>query len=185
MTSLASDRLGRATSSPPQFGHLAAKVVAQASQNVHSNEQMRAPDCSARRSLSQHSQRGFQRDNLHELEQLFKFFDDPPAPLDDIEPLNIRQYLDWRKAAKVRANRKKALFSHIWNFARIAAMAAHPDLAEHIREFQFRDLRAKAGTDKEESGGLDAAKDQLGHASALMTAHYVRHRKGKLVKPTK
>lgn len=256
-----------------------------------------------------------QRDNLHELEQLFKFFDDPPAPLDDIEPLNVRQYLDWRKSAKVRANREKALFSHIWNFARnvglttkanpcagikgyketgrdtyvddgvflavwtaaeehlrdaldlayltgqrpadvlklsrddikdgalivrqnktgkllriaiegqladvvarisakyaksrrllamangdpvsegslkgafgrarSAAITAHPDLAERIREFQFRDLRAKAGTDKEESGGLDAAKDQLGHASALMTAHYVRHRKGKLVKPTK
>lgn len=58
LTSLASERLGRATSSPPQFGHLAEKVVAQASQNVHSNEQMRAPDCSAGRSLSQHSQLG-------------------------------------------------------------------------------------------------------------------------------
>lgn len=58
LTSLASERLGRATSSPPQFGHLAEKVVAQASQNVHSNEQMRAPDRSAGRSLSQHSQLG-------------------------------------------------------------------------------------------------------------------------------
>jgi hypothetical protein len=76
---------------------------------------------------------------------LHKFFDDPPAILDDIEPMHIRQYLDWRiqwtvekktkenvervKAGKdplpvpanaghVRANREKALFSHIWNYAR-------------------------------------------------------------------
>jgi hypothetical protein len=33
-----------------------------------------------------------------------------------IEPVNIRQYMDWRKA-KIRANREKALFSHIWNYS--------------------------------------------------------------------
>ncbi len=33
--------------------------------------------------------------------------------------------------------------------------------------------------------GMEAAKDQLGHATTAMTVHYVRHRKGKLVKPTK
>ena len=58
-------------------------------------------------------------------------------------------------------------------------------LAAAIRAFQFRDLRAKAGTDKEESSGMAAAKDQLGHADEKMTQSYVRHRKGKLVKPTK
>jgi integrase len=271
---------------------------------------------------------------------LHKFFDDPPAILDDIEPMHIRQYLDWRiqwtvekktkenvervKAGKdplpvpanaghVRANREKALFSHIWNYARekgltklanscagvkghketgrdfyvedqvylavhvaadawlqdlmdlaylvgqrptdslkigranvkegavwveqnktgtklrvaiegqlevlinriLARNAAekvtslrlipksysqfrnafdrtrtkaaeqHPELAAEVREFQFRDLRAKAGTDKEEQQGMEAAQSQLGHASATMTRQYVRHRKGKLVKPTK
>jgi len=255
------------------------------------------------------------KDNLRELAQLYKFFDDPPAPLDSIEPINIRQYLDWRKAAKVRANREKALFSHIWNFAREvgltnkpnpcagirgyketgrdayidddvykavwdaaeeplrdaldlayltgqrpadvlklsqadikdgalwieqnktgkrlriaiegelaavidrikarkvmgiklintrqgypmsaitlrsafdrardAAAKAKPEMESAIRAFQFRDLRAKAGTDKEEREGLAAAKDQLGHSTETMTAHYVRHRRGKLVKPTK
>lgn len=256
-----------------------------------------------------------QKDNLRELANLYKFFDDPPVPLDDIEPINVRQYLDWRSAAPVRANREKALLSHIFNFARekgltnrtnpcagikgyretgrdvyiddaiyqavwdvaelplrdaldlayltgqrpadvlkltradikegalwikqnkngkklrisiegefmkvierisrrkvlglhlvntmrghpmtkstlrgafdrarIAAIAAHPGLAENIKLFQFRDLRAKAGTDTEEHHGMAAAKDQLGHSTETMTAHYVRHRRGKLVKPTK
>lgn len=255
------------------------------------------------------------KDNLRELAQLYKFFDDPPAPLENIEPINIRQYLDWRKSAKVRANREKALFSHIWNFAREvgltnkanpcagikgfkesgrdayiddeiykmvwdaaeeplrdaldlayltgqrpadvlklsqadikdgalwveqnktgkrlriaiegelaavidrikarkvmglklvntrqgypmsattlrsafdrardAAVKATPEAEAEIRAFQFRDLRAKAGTDTEELRGMAAAKDQLGHSTETMTAQYVRHRRGKLVKPTK
>lgn len=255
------------------------------------------------------------KDNLRELAQLYKFFDDPPAPLESIEPINIRQYLDWRKPALVRANREKALFSHIWNFAREvgltgkpnpcagvrgnkesgrdayisddiyklvwdaaeeplrdaldlayltgqrpadvlklsqadisegaltvvqnktgkrlriaiegelaavidrikrrkvmglklvnnrdgypmtqaglrgafnrardAAVKSHPGKESEIRAFQFRDLRAKAGTDKEEQDGMQAAQDQLGHSTPTMTAHYVRHRRGKLVKPTK
>lgn len=86
-----------------------------------------------------------QLDNEHELTWLLRFFGDPPAPLDSIEPLHIRQYMDWRvsEARKalvqknvlrvaqglpptpvpaspghVRANREKALISHMWNFAR-------------------------------------------------------------------
>lgn len=286
--------------------------------------------------------RATQESNLRELANLYKFFDSPPVTLDEIEPVHIRQYLDWRVqatiAAKrdanakrrkdgkpelsvakdeghVRANREKALFSHIWNFARskgltnkanpcagirghtesgrdvyvedevynavhdaaeqplrdamdlayltgqrpadvlkltradikdgaiwirqnktgaklriavegelarvlerigarkvmglnlvnmadgtpmsrfalrgaldrarAAATRTHPALAEKIKQFQFRDLRAKAATDKEEAHGISAAQDQLGHSTAAMTKHYVRHRKGKLVKPTK
>ena len=59
-----------------------------------------------------------QRDNLREIEQLYKFFDNPPAPIEKITPLHVRQYLDWRKKSPVRANREKALFSHIYNKAR-------------------------------------------------------------------
>lgn len=76
-----------------------------------------------------------QRDNLLELENLFKFFDDPPALLSDIRPVHIKQYLSWRgevarqwyverkraipvQPGHVRANREVALFSHIFNFAR-------------------------------------------------------------------
>jgi integrase len=86
-----------------------------------------------------------QQDNETELEWLLEFFGDPPAPLDSIEPVHIDQYMRWRlkrsramaeeknaarrKAGRpeqpiepdvghVRANREKALFSHVWNYAR-------------------------------------------------------------------
>lgn len=76
-----------------------------------------------------------QRDNLLELDFLYRFFDDPPARLDEIRPVHVRQYLSWRmeqakrwysengrqapdRAGHVRANREIALFSHIFNFSR-------------------------------------------------------------------
>lgn len=254
-----------------------------------------------------------QRDNHRELIWLYKFFDNPPAPLEKIEPINIRQYLDWR--GKIRANREKALFSHIWNKARewgytslqnpcagingfketgrkdiyiedsvfkavynkasqplrdamdltyltgqrpsdVLKMTEHDicddntlsvtqnktkaklrisiegELATLIKRiqtrksahkvrsfslivdnngqrltahalrghfdrareaagisketFQFRDLRAKAGTDKAElSGDIRQAQKQLGHSTVTMTEHYVRDRKGSKVTPTK
>lgn len=53
-------------------------------------------------------------------------------------------------------------------------------------DFQMRDLRAKAGTDKAESSGdIMQAKDQLGHTTVVMTEQYIRNRKGKKVSPTK
>ena len=241
---------------------------------------------------------------------MLAFFNDPPAPLSEIRPQHIREYLDWRsKTAKVRANREVALFSHIFNKARewgytdnanpcmgvkkfketgrdvyvsddlfwrvfrcadyhirqlmlvaylcsqrvsdtlnlkvsdfregalwvrqaksgqrlrVALVGEFAEVVEQIMaeredakhdflfsrngrrisynqlrygldkarrlagvekdEFQFRDLRAKAGTDKDEEAGLSAAKDLLGHKNSSMTVHYVRHRKGKLVNPTR
>ncbi|RAI69266.1 integrase [Pseudomonas fluorescens] len=66
-----------------------------------------------------------QRDNARELKQLLVFFNDPPAPLEAIEPLHVRQYLRYRsKTAPVRANREKALLSSIWNFARQSGYTA-------------------------------------------------------------
>jgi integrase len=292
-----------------------------------------------------------QKLNHRELRNLYRFFDDPPMLLDDVDPIDVRSYMTWRakdartqaiaandkraregrptlpvssKIGQVPANREKALLSHIWNFARekgftnkanpcsgikgysesgrdayiedeaysavwdcaedhlrnaldlayltgqrpadvlkmsradvrdgamsvtqkktgaklrveivgelavvmeritggkvaglalicdrggqqltkfglrgafdrardlaaeasqiAAGCAGLPDITSQIRSFQFRDLRAKAGTDTEELRGMAAAKDQLGHTSEGMTAHYVRHRRGKLVKPTK
>lgn len=58
-----------------------------------------------------------QRDNLGELAHLIDFFDDPPIPLDMIEPQHVNQYMRWRKAP-IRATRDKALLSHLWNWAR-------------------------------------------------------------------
>lgn len=58
-----------------------------------------------------------QHDNLIELGRLLEFFDDPPGPLEAIEPQHVRQYMTWRNAP-VRAKREKALLSHLWNWAR-------------------------------------------------------------------
>lgn len=268
-----------------------------------------------------------QDDNIKELPSLREFFGD--AALDEIEPVHINQFMSWRvdkarqwlrdrgmkvtkESGHVRANRERALFSHIFNYARGKGLtsAANPclglnglsetgrdvyvdddtykivwsaadeplrdamDLAyltgqrpadtvfmsekdiqdgylhvkqgktsarlrieitgrlaevltrirarketllstsarlvlnqygrpvqprtvtewlRQVREttgidanaFQFRDLRAKAGTDKEDTQGMAAAKDQLGHSTEKMTARYVRHRLGKRVTPTK
>ncbi|HEX2652964.1 MAG TPA: tyrosine-type recombinase/integrase [Xanthobacteraceae bacterium] len=55
-----------------------------------------------------------------------------------------------------------------------------------IEQFQFRDLRAKAGTDKTDtSGDIRQAQRQLGHESLAMTEHYVRKRRGDKVGPTR
>ncbi|ANN70879.1 tyrosine-type recombinase/integrase [Bordetella bronchialis] len=100
-----------------------------------------------------------QRDNLIELEFLYQFFDDPPAPLRLIRPVNIRQYMTWRgersrqwflskgrpvpaKAGHVRANREIALFSHIFNYARDSGMtdASNPCLGIARNQEEGRDV---------------------------------------------
>ncbi|WP_246182341.1 tyrosine-type recombinase/integrase [Pandoraea capi] len=89
------------------------------------------------------------------LAKLYAFFDDPPAPLDEIKPINVRQYLDWRvrstvealrangKDAKgtegqVRANREKALLSHIWNKAREWGYTDQPNPCAGIKGYKER-----------------------------------------------
>jgi len=58
-----------------------------------------------------------QRDNEKELARLLAVFG--VMPIDAIKPHHIKRYLDERgKTAKVRANRERALFSHVFNFAR-------------------------------------------------------------------
>lgn len=101
-------------------------------------------------------------DNEDEREWLLKFFNNPPAPLDVIEPKDIRDYLDWRvretkKAAEarnderrkkglaalevkptlgqVRANREKALFSHIFNYARERGFTKVPNPCAGVHGF--------------------------------------------------
>lgn len=54
------------------------------------------------------------------------------------------------------------------------AARKHPEFAEQILAFQFRDLRAKSGTDRALSQGEDAARQQLGHTSVQMTKTYIR-----------
>lgn len=73
-----------------------------------------------------------QRDNAKELTKLLAFFDDPPAPLESIEPQHVQAYLDWRGAV-VRGAREKALLSHIWNFARKKGYTALPNPCAGIK----------------------------------------------------
>lgn len=104
-----------------------------------------------------------QLDNEKELVWLMQFFGDPPAPLEAIEPQHVRQYLRWRvKAAKaaaqkaneqrrvdgkpeqpiphdfghVRANREKALLSHIWNYAREEGLTKLPNPCAGVSGFE-------------------------------------------------
>ncbi len=83
-----------------------------------------------------------QRDNLVELERLYAFFDDPPAPLDAITPQHIRKYLDWRtgygRHATTRANRERALFSAIWNFALQEGLTSRPNPTLGVTGFTER-----------------------------------------------
>jgi len=79
-----------------------------------------------------------QRDNLKEFAQLYKFFDAPPAPLEQITPQRVRQYLDLRKDAPVRANREKALFSHIFNNAREWGYTSAPNPCAGVKGFTER-----------------------------------------------
>jgi len=58
-----------------------------------------------------------QKDNEKELARLEAVFG--AMPIEAIKPYHIKRYLDERgKTAKVRANRERALFSHVFNFAR-------------------------------------------------------------------
>lgn len=78
-----------------------------------------------------------QDDNRKEYAKLLEFFNDPPAPLEAIEPVSVRQYLNWRgQTAKTRANREKALLSSIWNFARNKGYTALPNPCAGIRGFK-------------------------------------------------
>lgn len=77
-----------------------------------------------------------QRDNLREIAKLLEFFDDPPAPLESIEPQHVRQYLTWRESAPIRANREKALLSHIWNWARDKGYTAKANPCAGIKGYR-------------------------------------------------
>lgn len=93
------------------------------------------------------------KEKLAQLAVLYKFFDDPPAPLDEIKPIHIRQYMDWRvkqaqdrlrklgkpvngDEGKVAANRDKALISHIWNKAREWGLTDKPNPCLGIKGFK-------------------------------------------------
>lgn len=75
------------------------------------------------------------RDNEKEMANLLRVFGH--VPVDFIAPMHIREYLDIRgQTAKVRANREKALFSHIFNKAREWGYTATPNPCQGVKGFK-------------------------------------------------
>jgi len=94
-----------------------------------------------------------QRDNRTELKWLLAYFDDPPCPFGGIEPQHVKAYLRWRAQprtsitktgkmvehkgeGKTRANREKALLSHIWNWAREEGYTALPNPCAGVKGYK-------------------------------------------------
>lgn len=76
-----------------------------------------------------------QQDNDKEMANLLRVFGH--MPIDAIAPMHIRQYLDIRsQTAKVRANREKALFSHIFNKAREWGYTMTPNPCMGVKGFK-------------------------------------------------
>ncbi len=74
-------------------------------------------------------------DNDKELIHLLRVFGH--MPIDAIAPMHIREYMDIRgQVAKVRANREKALFSHIFNKAREWGYTALQNPCQGVKGFK-------------------------------------------------
>ena len=75
------------------------------------------------------------KDNDKELANLLRVF--AHMPVDAIAPMHVREYMDIRGlAAKVRANREKALLSHIFNKAREWGYTALQNPCQGVKGFK-------------------------------------------------
>lgn len=96
-----------------------------------------------------------QTGNMDEAEHLLKVFKDGPLAM--IKPSHVRGYLDTRgKVAQVRANRERALLSHIFNCARAWGYTdapnpcagikgfSEPGRDKYVEEAEFRAVYAQA-----------------------------------------
>ena len=89
-------------------------------------------------------------------------------------PLNDEKFKQIRDETEARKRAARALED-----------AGEGELAAAVKRFQFRDLRAKAGTDKADATDMREAQQQLGHKSVKTTEIYLRSRAGEKVTPTK
>jgi integrase len=73
-----------------------------------------------------------QKDNHGELAKLYEFFDDdPPPPLESIEPHHIAKYRDWREST--HSTQEIALLSAIWNWAREQGYTKAPNPTQGVQ----------------------------------------------------
>lgn len=80
--------------------------------------------------------------NLQAIRKLREYFQDPPFTLNEIEPIHIREYLEWRKDVKPTANIEVSLFNHIWNMAREWGYTDKISPSTGVKKFkiQYRDI---------------------------------------------
>lgn len=79
------------------------------------------------------------KDNVKEFVHLSAFFCDPePAPLDEIEPGHVSEYMQWRSHSKTQANLEKALLSHLFNCARAWGMTSNPNPCAGLKKFKLK-----------------------------------------------
>jgi integrase len=78
-----------------------------------------------------------------------------------------------------------AMLRNYFDKARVLAAKRYPALADDIKAFQFRDLRAKGVTDKWDAESAEAAQELAGHSTITTTQGYKRKRKGYRVDPVR
>ncbi len=105
-----------------------------------------------------------QKDNEREWAMLEPVFGASPFP--QVKPVHVKQYIRGR-SAKVRANREKALLSHIWNFAREEGLTDLPNPCAGIKGNK-ESGRDKYVEDMEYLSLYNAADDVLQDALDLM-----------------
>lgn len=76
---------------------------------------------------------GTQRLRKQYIKKLLIFFDN--APLEEITPQHMRQYLDWRRDVPKQANNEFATFSTIWNCAREWGYTDRPNPCLGVKKF--------------------------------------------------
>lgn len=106
-----------------------------------------------------------QLDNVGELQRLTAVFG--KVLIDGIKPSHVRQYLDKRgEQAKARANREKALLSHVFNKAREWGYTDAPNPCQGVKGFTEAG-RDRYVTDAEFEAVRKAAHPSIGDAMEL------------------
>lgn len=120
-----------------------------------------------------HSQKDFE----YKVRYLLDFFG-ADAKIDDIKPMHIRQFREWRPA-KVSANREISLFSHMWNMAKEWGITDQPNPCAGIRRNK-EESRTTYITDEEFALMLKHADPAL--ADAMEIAYYTGQRPADVLK---
>ncbi|VVE47713.1 integrase [Pandoraea communis] len=106
-----------------------------------------------------------QKGNDREAAKLLLVFGD--SSIDSITPADVQRYMEARGAtARVRANREKALLSHVWNFARAKGYTSLPNPCTGIKGYRERG-RDKYVSDAEYKAVWERASQPLRDAMDL------------------